>query len=215
MLRVPTYTATGKSIVSAVNLAMLERWGKEKSNENYSPKTARGGVHGFVFNRCQSSDADMKYEPQGPVHGKILVIDDNPIIQRQVYFMFRERGYKVFMSGDIAESLYIIRKEVPNLILLDINFPLETSIDGGSSRDGYWALDWIHRIEEARQIPIVMISSDDPAHAEPKALAKGAAAYFHKPIDKERLLLLVTEIIPPRPAPLAQNLAAALKPMPA
>ena len=119
------------------------------------------------------------------------------------------------MSGDIAESLNIIRKELPNLILLDINFPLETSIDGSSTRDGYWALDWIHRIDEARQIPIVMISSDDPVQAEPKALATGAVAFFHKPIDKERLLRLVTEIIPPRPAPLPKNLAAALKLMPA
>ncbi len=157
----------------------------------------------------------MKYEPKGPVHGKILVIDDNPIIQRAVYFMFRDHGYKVLMSGDIADALNLIRKELPDLILLDINFPTETAFDGGSIRDGYWALDWIHRIEEARNIPIIMISSDDPALAEPKALATGALAYFHKPIEKERLMRLVMEIIPPRPAPLPMNLAAALKLSPA
>lgn len=85
--------------------------------------------------------------------GKILVIDDNPIIQRTLYFALRDKGYSVLMSGDITEALQIVRKEKLDLILLDINFPPDGSLYGGV-RDGFWALDWMKRMDEVKHIPL-------------------------------------------------------------
>lgn len=127
--------------------------------------------------------------------GKILVIDDNPIIQRTIYFALRDKGYTVLMSGEIAEALIVVRKERPNVILLDINFPVDASVGGGGGRDGFWALDWLHRMDEARGVPVIIISSDDPATASPRAQAAGAAAYLHKPINKDDLALTVAELL--------------------
>ena len=127
--------------------------------------------------------------------GKILVVDDNPIIQRTLYFALRDRGYQVFMCGEISEALNLVRKEMPNLILLDINFPPDASVGGGGVRDGFWALAWMRRMEELKGVPIVIISSDDPTTASPRAQAAGAAAYLHKPIAKEMLTLTVAELL--------------------
>jgi len=44
------------------------------------------------------------------------VIDDNPIIQRAVYFALRDHGYKVLMCGELAGSMDIIRSERPDLV---------------------------------------------------------------------------------------------------
>jgi CheY-like chemotaxis protein len=126
---------------------------------------------------------------------KILVIDDNPIIQRTLYFALRDHGYKVFISGEIAEALNLVRKERPDLILLDINFPSDGSITGGGERDGFWALEWMRRMDEVKGVPIVMISSDDPVSASPRAQAAGADAYLHKPISKGDLVLTVAELL--------------------
>ena len=151
----------------------------------------------------------MKYEPTGPVHGKILVIDDNPIIQRAVYLMFRDRGYKVLMSGDFTDALSVVRHEHPNLILMDINFPDGNPFTGAS--DGFSAIDWLHEIPEARNLPVIIISGTGSKEAEPRALAAGAVAFLQKPFDHEKLFALVKKYIPGRNRRLADNLGDALK----
>jgi CheY-like chemotaxis protein len=130
---------------------------------------------------------------------KILVIDDNPIIQRTTYFILRDRGYQVFTSGDISDALNIVRQEKPNLILLDINFPPDAS-GGGGMRDGFCALEWMRRMDEVKGVPIVIISSDEPTSASPRAQAAGAAAYLHKPIGKDDLILTIAELLSNNPS---------------
>lgn len=123
------------------------------------------------------------------------MVDDNPIIQRTLYFALRDLGYQVFISGELTEALKIARKELPNLILLDIHFPPDASIISGGMRDGYSALAFIHRQEGLKDVPIIIISSDDPASAQPRALATGAAAYLHKPIAREFLTQTAGELL--------------------
>ena len=141
--------------------------------------------------------------PAVPSSGKILVVDDNPIIQRAVFFQLRDKGFKVLMCGDLTEALTVVRREKPDVIVLDINFPGEAATANGV-RDGYWAVNWFQRSDESKNIPVILISSADPAEAEPRALAAGAAAYLPKPLDKEKLLAtiqkLVTEKKPEPPA---------------
>jgi CheY-like chemotaxis protein len=137
----------------------------------------------------------MNETPAVSKAAKVLVIDDNPIIQRTIYFALRDRGNKVLFSGEIAEALNVVRQERPNLILLDINFPPDASTGGGGVRDGFWALEWMRRMDEVKNVPIVIISSDDPTTASPRAQAAGADAYLHKPINKEMLILTVAELL--------------------
>jgi len=143
--------------------------------------------------------ADTNPQPAAPHQGKILVIDDNPIIQRTMYFALRDKGHTVLMCGEITEALKIVRKEKLILILLDINFPPDASVGGGGVRDGFWALEWMRRMDELHGVPIVIISSDDPATASPRAQAAGADAYLHKPINKDLLILTVAELLKNNP----------------
>jgi CheY-like chemotaxis protein len=127
--------------------------------------------------------------------GKILVVDDNPIIQRAVYFALHDRGYVVLMCDELSEAMTIVRKERPDLILLDIHFPLDPTTGGSGVSDGFGALAWMRRMDEIKDVPIVIISSDDPASASPRAQAAGAAGYLHKPFDKGQLVLTVAELL--------------------
>jgi CheY-like chemotaxis protein len=127
--------------------------------------------------------------------GKVLVIDDNPIIQRTMYFALRDRGYTVLMSGNISEALKIVRQERLDAILLDLNFPPDASVGGNAMSDGFWALGWLRRMEEARETPVIVVSSDPPEKSKAHALAAGAAAYFHKPVDKQELAATIAELL--------------------
>ena len=130
-----------------------------------------------------------------PTRGRILVIDDNPIIQRSLYFILRDHGYAVQMAGELSPALQIVRGGALDAILLDIHFPPDASIGGNAMCDGFWALDWIRRMEEARGIPIIIVSSDPPEKSKAHALAGGAAAYLQKPVEKQQLLATLADLI--------------------
>ncbi len=136
---------------------------------------------------CISDFAFMNAVPTVPALRKILVVDDNPIIQRAVYFALRDKGFLVLMCGTIADGLHIIRQQKPDLILLDLNFPAAEDF-ASAAWDGFAAIEWLQRAGESQAIPIIVISGSDPEISQPRALAAGATAYFQKPIDKAKLL---------------------------
>jgi DNA-binding response OmpR family regulator len=72
-------------------------------------------------------------------------------------------------------------------------------------------MNWLQRMEEAKKIPIVVITGGDPAQYKDRALAAGATSFFHKPIDADALLAVIKDILEgktparePLAAPIAQ-----------
>ena len=127
--------------------------------------------------------------------GKILVIDDNPIIQRTVYFALRDKGYLVLMAGDISAAMKILRREKLDLVLVDLSFPLDAGNINGPLQDGFFVIDWIRRTPEVKKSPVIIISSTEPAQYQERAAAAGVRACFQKPLDKEKLLATVQAIL--------------------
>ena len=118
--------------------------------------------------------------------GKILVIDDNPIIQKTLGLALRYHGYTTLMSSDILDGMRRIRKEQPDLIILDIHFP--PSFYSGNGIDGFWLLEWMRYIGLAEGTPVIVISAGKDEGFEARSLDAGAAAFLSKPIKKEALL---------------------------
>ena len=127
--------------------------------------------------------------------GKILVIDDNLVIQKSVYFTLRDHGYQVFMTGDISEAMKILRREKMDLVLVDLSFPLDAGNINGPLQDGFYIIDWILRTPEVSKPPIIIISSSKPSEYQERAAAAGVRACFQKPLDKEKLLASVQSIL--------------------
>lgn len=136
----------------------------------------------------------MQPDTTSPPPLKILVIDDNRIIQQSLQLALQPRGYKVFLAGDIATALKTVREEKPGLLLLDINFPPDSSSFGGN-RDGFWALDWLRHMGAVNDMPVIVISGEEPENLKPRALAAGAAAYFQKPINADELAATIAGLL--------------------
>ena len=119
---------------------------------------------------------------------KILVVDDNEIILKTVSLKLQGVGYQVFTALDGSEAVSAARKEHPDLILLDIGFP--PAVDG-VPWDGFRVMEWLHRLDTGKKIPIIIITgSEDPKYKE-RATNSGAVAFFHKPIDHDDLLMVI------------------------
>jgi CheY-like chemotaxis protein len=68
-----------------------------------------------------------------------------------------------------------VRREKPDLVLLDISFPPDV---GGVSWDGFRIMDWLHRVDETKKIPIIIISGVVEEKTRQRATSSGAVAFF-------------------------------------
>jgi CheY-like chemotaxis protein len=125
---------------------------------------------------------------------KILVVDDNPVITKTLSMKLESAGYQVIAATDGSEAVTAARKEKPDLILLDISFP-EPGVGGGVQWDGFKIIDWFRRLEEAKDVPVIVITAGAPEKYKSQSLSKGAIAFFQKPIDTKELLGVIEKTL--------------------
>jgi len=146
---------------------------------------------------------DTQASATGP-RKKILVVDDNLIIVKTLSLKLKASGYDVVTAMDGSEAVSAARKEKPDLILLDISFPPDVGHGGGVPWDGFLIMNWLRRIDEARNIPVIIITGGDPVQYEKRSKDAGAVAFFRKPLDHDGLVSAIRRTLgeittPPTP----------------
>lgn len=127
-------------------------------------------------------------ETAAPPSKKILVVDDNEIIVKTIAVKLKTAGFQVFTALEGAEAVALVRKQKPDLIVLDISFPPDVA---GVPWDGFRIMDWLHRVDDSKKIPIIVITGGTGGKDKEHALAAGAVGFLPKPIDHDELLKLV------------------------
>ena len=129
-----------------------------------------------------------------PVDGhcpKVLVVDDDPVILKTIGVKLSKAGFEVVTGHDGAEAITTARKENPDVIVLDINFPPDVAV----TWDGIGVMKWLQRMDSDNARPIIIITSLTQENIREKALAAGAAAFFQKPIDNEALITFINKTL--------------------
>jgi two-component system KDP operon response regulator KdpE len=106
----------------------------------------------------------------------ILVVDDEPQIRRVMRTTLASNGYAVLEARTGEEALETIRKERPELVLLDVNMP------------GIGGLEVCREIRDQSDIAIIMLTVRNTEHDKVLALDAGADDYVVKPFSMEELL---------------------------
>ena len=119
------------------------------------------------------------------------MVDDNQLWVKAICFKLARSGYKMLTAQDGAEAISVVRKEKPDLALLDVAFPSEAA----SAWDGFGIMEWLHRLDESRKLPIIIFTGDDDAKIEERALNSGAAGFFHKPINHDELISAIQRVL--------------------
>lgn len=101
--------------------------------------------------------------------GRILVVDDEPQIQRFLKPALQAAGYNVIEAADGAQALNAVVTAAPDLMILDLGLP---DMDGK---------DVIASLRGWSQIPIVILSARDRESEKIAALDLGADDYVEKP----------------------------------
>lgn len=123
---------------------------------------------------------------------KILVVDDNSVVVKALQIKLAEAGFIALSASVPNEAIGVVRREQPALILLDLNFPSDF---GGVDWNGFLIMQWLKRMEESRNIPIVIITGTDSAKNRERATEMGATAFFTKPIDNNALIEVIRQTL--------------------
>ncbi len=136
----------------------------------------------------------MSDQAAPPSAKKILVVDDDEVILKTLSITLSSNGYYVYLASDGPEAVRVVSRERPDLILLDLVFPVDAANVGGALQDGFFIMQWLRRMGEAEDIPIIIISGDNTTKERQKALDAGAVAFFTKPIDHVALLAAIANL---------------------
>lgn len=117
---------------------------------------------------------------------KILIVDDEPGILMSLDFLFRKKGYEVFIARDGKEAIDLLDKHEPDLTILDIMMP---------EVDGYEVCSYIRQSPPISNSGIIFLSAKSKKSDMEKGLALGADAYVTKPFSNKELLQSVINII--------------------
>ncbi|MCC6140556.1 MAG: response regulator [Nitrospira sp.] len=122
---------------------------------------------------------------------KILIIDDSPDFQLFMQTMLTKENYAVLSSSDTLQATGRALRDKPALIILDLILP------GG---DGWMLLDRFKTNILTKHIPIVIVTGQTKPGLEEQSKTKGAAGFFHKPIEKEAFVSTITALLTAPPS---------------
>ncbi len=117
---------------------------------------------------------------------KILVVDDERDFIDAVRSLLEERGYSIDYANDGIGALEIVKKDMPDLILLDIVMP---------NMDGITLLKKLKEKNETKDIPVIMLTVKDGQANRDLGLETGAYEYISKPYDSQVLLRQIRNIL--------------------
>ncbi len=113
---------------------------------------------------------------------KILIVDDDQDIRRLLGHRLKSEGYEPVFAGDAISAVNAARKEVPDLILLDLGLP---------AGDGRIVMERLQAMPALEGIPVIIITARDLSLERDSLAQTGAFARFQKPFDYDALLAAV------------------------
>lgn len=109
----------------------------------------------------------------------ILIADDSRTFRQLEAELLKRNGYTLLAADNGAKAVQVATRELPDLILLDLQMPI---------MDGAKALSLLKRNEATQSIPVIIISTIGDDAQRDQLVAAGAARVLTKPIDPVSLL---------------------------
>lgn len=112
---------------------------------------------------------------------RVLIVDDSAVMRKIVDRSLRQAGLElkeVFEAGNGVEALARMQQNRVDLILSDINMP---------TMDGLELVQQLQGVDNAKGVPIVMITTEAGESHVVQALSSGARGYIRKPFSPDQI----------------------------
>src|SRR5687768_15019482 len=118
----------------------------------------------------------------------VLIIDDDIAVRTSLQLLLETEGFEVHTAANPADALTEVETHVPELIVLDLNFSIDTS-----GKEGMKLLKEIKKSNSA--IPIILITGWATIELAVEGMKLGANDFLNKPWNNEHLLQCVNTLI--------------------
>lgn len=115
----------------------------------------------------------------------ILLVDDATTNLKLAEEVLKDT-YTLSMAKSGKQALQLLRRTIPDLILLDIMMP---------EMDGYETLREIRQVPDCKDVPVVFLTADCDNKSEIKGLEMGAMDYIRKPFEPDLMLSRISRIL--------------------
>jgi len=124
---------------------------------------------------------------------KVIIIDDDPDFIAAVKIILDENNYKVLVEYTGEDGLIAVRKEEPDIVLLDVMLP---------EKDGYAVCKELKEDKKTSSIPVILMTAvgsklTDSEYGKAIAVTHQADDYIEKPVDQKELLKRIRKCIGP------------------
>ncbi len=112
---------------------------------------------------------------------KTLIVDDSSVMRKIVARALQQCGVnsaEIIEAGNGAEALEVVRREKFDLVLSDINMPV---------MDGLEFVRQLQSVENAKGVPVVMITTEGSESHVMEAISCGARGYIRKPFTPDQM----------------------------
>lgn len=118
----------------------------------------------------------------------ILIIDDDIAVRTSLLLLFQNEGYTAVAVASGQEALPVIPQKPVSLIILDLNFSIETS-----GKEGMVLLQDIKKVNAA--VPVILITGWGTIDLAVQGMKLGANDFINKPWNNEHLLQSVNTLL--------------------
>ncbi|MGD2207174.1 MAG: response regulator, partial [Anaerolineae bacterium] len=116
---------------------------------------------------------------------RVLVVDDDKEIVRLLHAYLEQASYQVLTAYDGETALHILRRERPDLVVLDLMLP---------DRDGWDVTRIVRSDENLKATPIIMLTARVEDHDKIVGLELGADDYVAKPFNPREVVARVRAV---------------------
>ena len=118
---------------------------------------------------------------------RILIVDDSPSQLMGIRRIVEKLGHEAITAEDGAQGVELARRELPDLVLMDVVMP---------NLNGFQATRSICRDEATRHIPVVLVTTKDQDTDRVWGMRQGARAYITKPFNEVDLGEVIAQLLP-------------------
>lgn len=118
---------------------------------------------------------------------KVLIVEDETLIGMLLTIQFETLGYAVVVASDGEEGLAAVKREMPDLVMLDLGLP---KIDGGT------LCGLIKSDVELKHMKVVLLTGKSMESETRSSMNAGADLYVNKPYEWEHLRAKIQSLFP-------------------
>jgi CheY-like chemotaxis protein len=116
----------------------------------------------------------------------VMMVDDDEFQHKTVNMLLKEEGYRLVYVASGIEALNMLRKVLPDLILMDISMP---------DMDGLEVMRRMKGVARFTNIPIIMITGNSDQDVVTESLKAGAIDFMVKPLGRDALITKIAKIL--------------------